>query len=59
MAIKEHVVQQIIQNKVTLAKQANILFEQYFPTAPTNQLTDYAFFRRLPLKNVQNTAKVE
>ena len=37
MAIKEHVVQQIIQNKVT----------------------DYAFFRRLPLKNVQNTAKVE
>ena len=35
LAIKEHVAQQIIQNKVTLAKQANILFEQYFPTAPT------------------------
>ena len=58
-AIKEHIVQQIIQNKVNLAKQANILFEQYFPTAPTNQLTDYAFFRRLPLKSIQNTAKIE
>ncbi|MBB1069931.1 PLP-dependent aminotransferase family protein [Limosilactobacillus sp. RRLNB_1_1] len=58
-AINEHVVQQIVQNKINLAKQVNLLFNQYFPFAPTNQLTDYAFFRRLPLKNIKDGPKIE
>lgn len=58
-AINTNTAKNIIAYKLELAQKANRIFEQYFPNAPKNQLTDFAFFRNLPIQKRLTGKKIE
>ncbi|MBB1079570.1 PLP-dependent aminotransferase family protein [Limosilactobacillus sp. STM2_1] len=56
-AIQSGVAKKIIQEKINYAQKMNSIFNHVFPFAPTNELTNNVFFRRLPLKNSRKSGK--
>ena len=58
-AINTHTAKDIINYKLELAQKANHIFERYFPNAPKNKLTDFAFFRILPIHQRFTSKKIE
>lgn len=57
IAIQTGVADKIIQEKLMAAKKMNQLFNTIFPSAPHNCLSEYVFFRPLPLKASPKSGK--
>lgn len=56
-AIQTGIAAKIIKEKLQTATKMNRQFDNIFPTAPQNQLTNWAFFRCLPLTGSTKTGK--
>lgn len=58
-AINSQTIYKIIDHKMSLAKESNKLFDSIFTDAPKTNLTDIAFFRRLPIKKKISGQQIE